>query len=853
MKSSNILRSLVLAFVTILSFSQSAKAQQTNYLAPGSFTWTAPAGVYCARVYMIAAGGGGGGNGTGSDGGGAGAGGGFTEAYITVIPGSVYTVTVGTGGNGGVGNNSGTAGSDSWFGTTATIIAFGGGGGNNPISGSAGIRGFNGGFGTSTGTGVIATRGGNGGNGNNHNNGKGGGGGASAGPFANGANGTNANNSNIGLGAASFWGSNGGDGGDAADGVDATWPGCGGGGAGESSNGGDGSDGLVIVIVDAPQCPLSSTVSPAASQSVCQGNPTSALTAASTTTGNCGAPTTQYQWYSNTTNSNTVAGATLIAGATASSYTPPNATTGTLYYFCVAFAADNGCAQTNATQSLATAAVQVDITPGPCAVDYFQNTVGILSSYAGSCPVVEDNGTFFDDGGSGANYSHSINAIYRTFCPETAGTCVNLNFTSFATSNANDFLYVQNGPAQNSPAIVQAPTNASGQLFGDLSASTPFSFQSTNSSGCLTLRFSSNGPSLNDIGWAAAITNVACTEAQSIGNSDCATATQICTNTSFNDISNGPGLNTSEGCDACLTGEAYSNWYVFSIASTGTLGLTITPSAAADYDFTIYNGSCGGPMERCSFSGVVGNTGLGGGAVDLTEGTTGNSWVSTMNVTVGEVYYLMVNSWTAGGPGFDLTWDLTSGASLDCAPLPIELTSFTAIYSPETEGTDLYWKTETERENDYFTVERSRDGIVFEEVFQVKGAGTTTSSTEYFAFDPDVELGVTYYRLKQTDFNGTFDYSEIIAINALSNEIDILSINPNPATDETDLFYNNYKNESSIMKVLNGRGEIIHSRVIESHKGGNFVTLDLKDYAQGMYFVKIITSNKTFTGKLVKK
>ena len=838
------------------AFSSSAQTGQTSFNDPsanGTATndWLCPAGITCVRVYTVGAGGGGGGNSTNADGAGAGGGGGYREALITVIPGNTYSVNVGAGGLGSLTGNNGTNGGNSWFGNATTIRANGGAGGARPIGGAAGIGGNGGTVGVTSGTPVTAFAGGNGGNGVNNNSGGGGGGGASATNIGAGAAGANGTSGTGGAGALSGWTSFGGTGGSGSgDGFNGAFPGNGGGGGGERfgpsdpSWGGDGADGLVVVIAD--RCITTTTLLPATAQTVCQGDAVTGITAVDDAVSGCTTlPVIQYQWYSNTTNSNNIGTSTLIAGATFVSYTPSSAALGTTYYFCVAYLPGAPCFQTNATQALASAPVQIDITAGPCVVpEYLQPTVGLLGSFSGACPVTTDNGTYLDDGGASANYSHSINSIYRTFCPTTAGTCVNLEFTSFETANANDYLQIQNGPAQNSPLIGAA-------LSGTLA--TPFSYQSTNSSGCLTVRFTSNGPTLNDPGWAATITNVACTEAQPIGNSDCTSATAICSNTTFNDVSNGPGLNTSEGCDACLTGESYSNWYTFTIATSGVLGLTITPNTVADYDFTLYQGSCGGAMSRCSFSGNTGNTGLGNGAADVSEDATGDSWVSTLNVTVGETYYLMVNSWTAGGPGFDLLWNLTGGASLDCSVLPIELSTFETTYNPDLKGADIHWITESERDNDYFTIEKSRDGVEFTKVFDVKAVGNSTETSEYFAFDPNVEYGYTYYRLKQTDIDGSFEYSETSVIQAYPDDLDVLTVTPNPTLGNSTVFFNNYRTEECLLSITNIQGEVVYTTMFSGQKGGNFIDVDLTNYEKGMYLINVTTGNKSFKEKLIKQ
>jgi large repetitive protein len=110
-------------------------------------------------------------------------------------------------------------------------------------------------------------------------------------------------------------------------------------------------------------CPASTAVTPAAAQSGCIGFTAGLLTANSTTSGSTGTPTILYQWYYNTTNSNTISGATAISGATSATYTPltTSAETGTRYYFCVAYATDNDCSQLATTQGLASNVVEVRV------------------------------------------------------------------------------------------------------------------------------------------------------------------------------------------------------------------------------------------------------------------------------------------------------------------------------------------------------------------------------------------------------------------------------------------------------------------------------------------------------------
>ena len=119
----------------------------------------------------------------------------------------------------------------------------------------------------------------------------------------------------------------------------------------------------------APVCPFSTAVAPTTTQTLCQSATASTLTATITTAGNSGSPTYQYQWYYNTTNSNTITGATAVSGATNSTFTPltTSSEVGTRYYFCVGYATDNSCTSSSTTQSLASPVVQVTVVATPSA------------------------------------------------------------------------------------------------------------------------------------------------------------------------------------------------------------------------------------------------------------------------------------------------------------------------------------------------------------------------------------------------------------------------------------------------------------------------------------------------------
>ena len=254
---------------------------QTTQTFTSTGTWTCPAGVTTIQVEAWGAGGGGGGNTSTSDGSGGGGGGAYSKSTtISVTPGTTYTVTVGTGGIGSTLN--GTSGGDSWFNTTATLMAKGGNGG---IAGTL-VSGAAGGTGGAAASGVGTTKfsGGDGGYGRSSSTGKGGPGGSSAGTAANGTSGTNPW-STVTAAAAPTGGGIGGDGGTTGqNGVSGAIYGAGGGGSGDRSvsnvSGGNGANGKVILTWN---CVASHTLTAATTTTgpICVGG-TSVVTLSST-------------------------------------------------------------------------------------------------------------------------------------------------------------------------------------------------------------------------------------------------------------------------------------------------------------------------------------------------------------------------------------------------------------------------------------------------------------------------------------------------------------------------------------------------------------------------------------------
>lgn len=166
-----------------------------------------------------------------------------------------------------------------------------------------------------------------------------------------------------------------------------------------------------------------------------------------------------------------------------------------------------------------------------------------------------------------------------------------------------------------------------------------------------------------------------------------------------------------------------------------------------------------------------------------------------------------------------------------CLPLPIELLSFQAFVQEE--EVQLKWSTNTEINNDYFTVERSKDGVTFEKVADVKGAGNSNTILHYALTDNTPLQGKSYYRLKQTDFSGQFDYSSIIAVNLDNPFSEYIHVYPNPFINEVtfELLGNSNPVE---FEILNPLGMVVYKGSLD----GTTTTIPTQFFSSGMYVIK---------------
>jgi len=482
---------------------------------------------------------------------------------------------------------------------------------------------------------------------------------------------------------------------------------------------------------------------------------------------------------------------------------------------------------------------------GMCSVaaaqTYNHPTLGQQNTYTGACMATTCSGTYYDNGGAAGNYAANVNNVFRTFCPNQAGMCVRATFTQFAMNDTYflcfgpnsccDYLSILNGPVQNSPALWSNCTASPGVITAN------------NPSGCLTFRFVSDG-SVQLAGWTATLSCVPCAGGPSgTSNSDCAYATPICADTQISDASLGPGI-TAEGCAGCVTSENYTNWYRIQIQTSGTLAFTIDPNNNADdFDPVVFgpNVGCGalGTPIRCSYAinAGNGNTGLGNGAVDLSEDVYGNQWVAPINAIAGQTYYIMINGWsaTSGSNGFLLDWTGTAG--LNCT-LPVEMLHVAAECA---NGQPLIeWATGSERGSSHFIVERSGDNAAWTTVARVSAAGESSNLTDYMVLDPLPAPYGAYYRIKQVDADGTELIGAAVRLEPCKPFNRDLLLVPNPAGSEVRVELDERMAEvATDLVLLDAMGRTVATISSKSAAFDQGVSIPLHGFDPGHYQIAL--------------
>lgn len=193
-----------------------------------------------------------------------------------------------------------------------------------------------------------------------------------------------------------------------------------------------------------------------------------------------------------------------------------------------------------------------------------------------------------------------------------------------------------------------------------------------------------------------------------------------------------------------------------------------------------------------------------------------------------------------------------SGLDLsDCSvSLPVELISFTSDCNGE--GVLIKWVTATETDNDFFEIQKAVGSFEFVTIDEIDGLGTSKTEANYSYLDNRENRGLTvYYRLRQVDFNGEYEYSRIIVSNC--DDLDIgFSIYPTVSNGEYTLSFD-AGNEFVVLQLINELGQVVKVLNHTNTEKSSEFKFDLNGFSSGVYYAKVLLHNHYEVAKLIKR
>lgn len=182
---------------------------------------------------------------------------------------------------------------------------------------------------------------------------------------------------------------------------------------------------------------------------------------------------------------------------------------------------------------------------------------------------------------------------------------------------------------------------------------------------------------------------------------------------------------------------------------------------------------------------------------------------------------------------------------------PVNLVSFTATAMEN--NVELNWITDTELNNRGSQIERSINGVDFQNIGFVAGHGTTTDIQNYSYIDQNVAAGTYSYRLKQIDYDGSITYSQEIEIDVkLPNVFELEQNYPNPFNPVTTIKYNLPKASEVALTIYDVLGREIKTIVNEQQQPGSYeVNWNASNISSGIYFYQLKTNDYVNTKKML--
>jgi len=184
-------------------------------------------------------------------------------------------------------------------------------------------------------------------------------------------------------------------------------------------------------------------------------------------------------------------------------------------------------------------------------------------------------------------------------------------------------------------------------------------------------------------------------------------------------------------------------------------------------------------------------------------------------------------------------------------PLPVDLLSFTGKRVEN--KVVLNWTTSSEKDNDYFLIEKRNSQGLFVTLGKVKGALNSSAILNYSLDDLNPNQGINYYRLTQFDIDGKSSDPKIAAVNFSSNKSIEFLVSPNPFTSIIDLNFNANGESPLRLEIYDYLGRLVMDKALTLNLGYNHFQLDLNELSKGAYFFKAESADGSYFQRIIKQ
>lgn len=293
---------------------------------------------------------------------------------------------------------------------------------------------------------------------------------------------------------------------------------------------------------------------------------------------------------------------------------------------------------------------------------------------------------------------------------------------------------------------------------------------------------------------------------------------------------------------------------IFEPGGAGDIGI-LTISTSVDLSKATINTEVAGTNSADQVI-VNGTTTLGG------TSTLNVSTINSYQISVGDQYNLLNSNTSTSGtfatenlPGC-CAWTLEYlGSNQEIltitalTALPVELMAFRG--NLQNENTFLSWETASEINNAGFEIEHSSDGDKWEIIGFVNGNLTTNNVNYYHFRDLHPSSGLNYYRLKQMDLDGGFEYSNTIVVELKNKTNPEILVYPSPASEKINIHSSIFDSQRTDLKIVNSVGQVILSELIPSSEDRTTKVIDISTYEKGIYFVIISNGTESYSSNFV--